>query len=111
MDALLFLRDPFQVVNSANPYYSGTDRNTRVIIFASNLQLGQGEPSSSVVVNLIDSNNQSHDIAAEDVRSLLNFPFTQITFRLPDNLPVGACTIKIEAHSQVSNSGTLRVKL
>lgn len=111
LDSVLFLRDPFPVVNLANLLNKGPDRNTRVIVFVMNLQLAQGEPSTSVVVNLVDSNNQSYDVAAEDVRSIAGFNFTQVIFRLPDNLPVGTCTIKVKAHSQVSNPGTIRIRI
>jgi hypothetical protein len=111
LDSLLFLRDPFRIVNGLNPFLQGTDRNTRIVIFAANLQLGPGETSSSVVVNLIDSNNQSYDIAAEDVRAVPEFPTTtQVIFRLPDNLAIGTCTIRIKAHGQVSNPGTVRIR-
>ncbi len=110
VDSVLFLRDPFQVVNPANLLNQGTDRNTRVIVFALNLQLAQGEPSSAVVVNLVDSTNQSLDVPAADVRPVPNFDFTQVVFRLPDNLHVGTCTIKVKAHGQISNSGTIRIR-
>ena len=85
--------------------------DTRVIIFLTNLQLAQDETSSSIVVNLIDSNNQSYDVAAEDVRSVPGFLFTQVIFRLPDNLPAGACVIRVRAHGQVTNPGTVRIRL
>ena len=110
LDSILFLRDPFPVVNGADWLNLGSDRNTRVIIFVTNLQLAQGETSSSVVVNLIDGNNQSHDIAAEDVRPVPGFNFTQVIFKLPDTLAVGTCTIKVKAHSLISNAGTIRIK-
>jgi len=111
LDSVLFLRDPFPVVNGANLLNLGVDRNTRVIVFVINLQLAQGEISSSVVVNLTDSNNQSYDVAAEEVRLVPNFNFTQVTFRLPDNLPAGTCSIIIKAHGQVSNLGTIRIRI
>lgn len=111
LDSMSFLRDPFPVVNGADLLNLGGDRNTRVIIFAANLQLAQGETSSSVVVNLVDSNNQSYDIAAEDVRPVPNFDFTQVIFRLPNNLPAGTYTIKVKAHGQVSNAGTIRTRI
>ena len=111
IDSLLSLRDPFQVVNGANFLNTGTDRNTRVMVFVTNLQLVQGETSASVLVNLVDGNNQSYDVAAEDVRLVPNFPFTQVIFRLPDNLSTGTCAIKIKAHGQVSNAGTIRIKI
>ena len=88
----------------------GVDRNTRVIVFAMNLQLLQGQSSSTVTVSLVDSNNQSYDIAAEDVRPVPNFPFTQVVFRLPDNTSVGTCIITLKAHGEISNSGSIRIR-
>jgi hypothetical protein len=76
-----------------------------------NLQLAPGEPASSVVVNLIEGNNQTYDIAAEDVRLVPNVNFAQVIFRLPDNLAVGTCTITVKAHGQLSNSGTIRIRI
>jgi lecithin:cholesterol acyltransferase len=111
LDSVLFLRDPFPLINVANLLNQGTDRNTRITVFVMNLQLAQGEVSSSIVVNLIDSNNQSYDIAAEDVRPVLNFGLTQVVFRLPDNLPVGTCAVRVKAHGQISNAGTIRIRI
>lgn len=33
------------------------------------------------------------------------------TDRLPDGLAAGTCTVRIKAHGQMSNAGTLRIKL
>ncbi|HZE69172.1 MAG TPA: hypothetical protein VE135_06550 [Pyrinomonadaceae bacterium] len=111
LDSIVFLRDPFPVVNAANLLNPGPDRNTRVVLFVSNLVLLQGEPSSVVVVNLVDGNNQSYDIPAEDVRPVPNLGFVQVIFRLPDNLAVGACSIIIRAHGEVSNTGIIRIRI
>ena len=75
-----------------------------------NLQLLPGENSSAVKVSLVDSNNQSYDIAAEDVRPVPNSPFTQVVFRLPDNISVGTCIITLKAHGETSNSGSIRIR-
>ncbi|MCU1268369.1 MAG: hypothetical protein JWM21_4687 [Acidobacteria bacterium] len=108
LDSLLFLRDPFPVVNIADLLNPASDRHTRVIIFVAYLVPIPGEPSSAVIVNLVDSNNQSYDVPAEDVRQTANV--VQVTFRLPDGLAVGACTVKLKAHGQVSNAGTIRIR-
>jgi hypothetical protein len=110
LDSVLFLRDPFPVINPSNLLNQGSDRNTRVIVFVMNLQLAQGESSSSVVVNLVDNNNQSYNVPAEDVRRLADVNFTQVVFRLPNNLPAGVCTIRVQALGQISNSGTIRIR-
>lgn len=108
MDSVLLFRDPFPILNG-NFLNQGSDRNTRVMVFATDLALAQGETSSSVVVNLIDSNSKSFDVAAEDVRVVPNAIFTQVIFRLPDSLSAGTCTVKLKAHGEVSNSGTMRI--
>lgn len=99
------------MVNTADLLNLGADRNTRVMIFVMNLQLAQGETSASAVINLIDSKNQSFDIAAEDVRSVPNFNFTQVIFRLPNSLSPGTCTVRVKAHGQISNAGTVRIRI
>jgi hypothetical protein len=70
-----------------------------------------GETAASIVVNLSDSNSQSFDLTAEEVRTVPNFTFTQVVFRLPNNVAIGACTIRIKAHGQVSNPGTIRIRI
>ena len=109
LDSLLFLSHPFSVVNAANMLNQGTDRNTRVIVFVTNLQLTQNETASSVIVNLVDGNQQSYEVAADDVRLVPGFNFTQVIFRLPDHLAPGTCGIKVKAHGQETNVGMLRI--
>jgi hypothetical protein len=110
VDSLVLLRDPLRVVNLDNFLNQGLDENTRVSIFARNLQLAQGESPSSVVVNLVDNNNHSFDVAAEDVRPVPNCDLMQVTFRLPDNLASGTSTIRLKAHGEVSNAGIMRIR-
>ena len=109
-DVLTLLRDPFPVISIDNVLNLGTDKNTRVGVFVSNLQQVPNEPPSVVVVNLVGSNNQNYDVPAEDVRAVANSEFIQVSFRLPDSLAPGTCTIRIKSHAQVSNAGTIRVK-
>jgi photosystem II stability/assembly factor-like uncharacterized protein len=109
LDALLAVRDPFKIVSIPDWFGTGPDRNTRVILFARNLQLNPGESATAVRVRLIASNNQVVEVLAEDVRSLPNSDLTQVVFRLPDNLAAGACTVIIRAHGRFSNTGTIRI--
>ena len=111
LDAILRLRDLFPVVNNDNLFNEGFDQNTRVVIFVANLELLPGEAASNVLINLVDSNGQSRNVAAEDVRPVGTFGFAQVIFRLPSNLPVGTCTIKVSAHGQMSNNGTIRIRI
>jgi hypothetical protein len=107
MDSILLIRDPFPVVNSANLINPVSDPNTRLVIFVINMPI---VPASTVVVNLIDSNNQSANITPQDVRVIPNSEFVQITFRLPNNLPVGTCKIKVIAQGQTTNTATFRIR-
>jgi len=110
LDATLFLRDPFPVVNTHNLLNQGPDKNTRVVLLVTNLQLVQGETASSVIVNLTGSNNEVYNLPAEDVRPVISSNFTQVVFRLPDALAPGTCTIKVKARGQESNPGTIRIR-
>jgi hypothetical protein len=110
LDSVLFLRDPFPIINPANLFNLVNDRNTRILIFVANLQLAPGESAAAVVVNLIDSKNQTHDIPAESVWPDSNTDFSQVTFRLPDALPPGTCTITVKLQGQFSNAGTIRIQ-
>ena len=110
LDSVLFVRDPFPVINTSNLFNLPADPNTRILIFVANLQLAQGEPASAVTVNLIDSNNTAYNIAALDVESVPNQTFSQVTFRLPNTLAVGTCQIKVVVHSQTSNTAVIRIK-
>jgi len=109
LDSMLLLRDPFPVVNNNSFMNPALDRNTRVMLFVRNLQLGPGEPASSVVVTLVDGNNVSYDLPAEDVRPVQGVDFAQVVIRLPNALPNGKCIVQVKAHSQSSNSGTFRI--
>lgn len=111
LDTQLFLSDPFPVVNPQNLLNHAFDPNTRVTIFVTNLVLTQGETASSVIVNIIDANNQSFDIVAEDVRNVPNQSFAQVIFRLPSNVSAGTCSLTVKAHGQVSNSATIRIRI
>jgi hypothetical protein len=106
---LLFFRDPFRVISKAEWWNFGADRNTRLNVFAANLTLNSGDSASAVTVTLTGSNGQLHDIVAEDVRSVANSSFTQVTFRLPDSLPIGNCMITLKVHGQTSNQGLIRI--
>jgi len=86
------------------------NHNTRVLVFVRNLQLSQGETASSVIVNLVDSNSQSFDVPAEQVVALPNTDLVQVTFRLPNNLAVGTCTVRVRHQARTSNAGTIRIK-
>lgn len=106
-DSLLFLRDPFPKQIIAPWLDLGSDTNTRVLIFATNVSLNVGE---TVTVNLVDANNQTFDVVAEDVRVVPNSDLAQIKFRLPDTIAAGLCTVKVrKGIGAFSLTGTFRI--
>jgi hypothetical protein len=108
LDSLLFLRGPFPVINEAGLLNLTSDRNTRLAVFVLNLPAVQ---APSVIVNLVDSNNQSYDVPAEDVRPVAGTQLVQIVFRLPNNLSVGICSVRIKALGQTTNVGVIRIRI
>jgi hypothetical protein len=109
LDAVLQARDPFRILTDMTWLPNLNDHNTRVALFAKNLELNPGESSSAVIVRITGINTQFFDVPAEDVRLIHNFEFTQVVFRLPTNLPVGTRTVTIRAHGRISNAGTVRI--
>ena len=110
LDSVLLIRDPFRVQSAAGWLDLGSDRNTRVMVFATNVTLNPGETASAVTVDLTDALNQSFiNIAAEDVRPVANSDVSQIIFRLPNTLAAGTCSVKVKIHGLISNAGTLRI--
>ena len=110
VDSVTLLRDPLPVLKT-HDFFSGPDLNHRIMVFAENLALAQGETAAAVTIILTDSHNQIYEIAAEDVRAVPNFTFTQVVFRLPDNLPAGTCVVRLKLRGQLSNAGTFRIRL
>jgi hypothetical protein len=105
-DSILWLRDPFPVINSSNLLVPASDPNTRVAVFVANMPNVQ---PSQVVVNLIDSNNTSFNIFPQDVHEFTELQFTQVTFRLPNGMATGTCRVKVSTQSLVSNTATFRI--
>jgi hypothetical protein len=107
---LVFLLNPFVVINPWNQLKNPNDPNTRVMIFVLSLELYLGETPAAVTINLTDATGGVHNLLAEDVRPISGgLGFAQKTFRLPDNLPAGTCQVKLVAHNLTNNIGTIRV--
>ncbi|HEY4424487.1 MAG TPA: hypothetical protein VGN10_09790 [Pyrinomonadaceae bacterium] len=67
VDSVLFLRDPFRMVNPANMVKDPFIPNTGVIVFAENLELAFFESASAVGVIVTDSNNITFNMIAAQV--------------------------------------------
>lgn len=110
LDSVWFVRDPFSIPSLVDQFNNGSDHNRRVMLFAANLTLNQGDTAAAVTITLVDGNGQTFTVSAEDVRSVPNTSFTQINFRLPDSLAAGICLVTINLHGQISNTGAIRIQ-
>jgi len=111
VDSVLFLRDPFRVVNPANMVKDPFIPNTGVIVFAENLELAFFESASAVGVVVTDSNNITFNMIAAQVTpvSISGLNLKQVNFLLPTGIAPGTCVLKLVLHGHVSNSVTFRI--
>ena len=117
IDADLLLRDPFRVQSIPNKFPIDPDPNTKIYLFAQNLELNPALTPAVVSVRFTGSDNQVIDVPASDVRNVhlkdangeRDSEFTQVKVRLPSNLAAGTCTVVIRAFGRSSNAGTIRI--
>ena len=109
LDSVLFLRDPFPIVNTLNLSF---DQRTRIILFATGLKLMPGEDASSVTALAEDSQGGLHPLTVEFVGNVpsLNW-LTQVVIKLPDQLTnAGDVRVSISLHGATSNKAIISIK-
>lgn len=106
LDTVLTMRDPFPITND---HYFGTDKRTRVSLFATNLELKQG---LVITAQAVDPQQTVHQLQVEFVGGLPTFPgFTQIVVKLPDGITIaGDLQITITVRGKTSNVVLVGVK-
>lgn len=92
LDSVTMLRDPLPVDSVHN---FSSDRRTRLMLFASNVELMVGEDASVITAHAEDSNGIVYPLYVEFVGKVPNFDWlTQINVKLPDGIitddPFGA---------------------
>ena len=103
------LREPFALTDMSN---LSSDHATRVVFFATNLDLLPGENTSAVTAVAEDSQMNVYPMTVESVSKVPGFDWiTQIVIKLPPNLPEGQdVQVSITAHMQTSNKARVRIK-
>jgi len=100
LDSVTFRRDPFSVTNDFN---FSADHRTRIILFATNLTLGNGEDSSAVTVRAEDGAGM-HNLPVEFVGPVPGSEWlTQVVVKLPDDLATANVSVSVSFHSNTSN--------
>ncbi len=109
LDSVNMQSEPFSIVNLQN---FSTDQHTRVMLFATNLELAAGESSSSVTAQCEDQFNVVRAVTVEFIGKVPNFnEFTEVVARLPDGLPAnGDVLISIGLHQVTSNKARIRIR-
>ena len=100
-------RDPFGL----DDIYFSVDRRTRLMLFGTNLDLQPGETISALTASAEDAQMNAYPLTVEFLGRVPGFEFTQVTVRLPDNLPTGqSLLLSVTLHGQTSNRVRIRMK-
>jgi uncharacterized protein (TIGR03437 family) len=87
LDAVMFVRDPFALTTT---YNLGLDPRTRIMLFATGLNLMAGEDTSVVTAQAEDSAHKIYPLVIEYVGKVRGFDWlTQVNIKLPDGLATG----------------------
>lgn len=102
LESTTFLSEPFV---PTSPVQFSQDNRTRVILFASNLNLLQGDTASSVTADAEDGNHVHYPLTVEYVGTVPGLSWmTAVTVRLNDNLgDVGDVLVGITLYGATSN--------
>ena len=101
LDSVTFVRDPFSVVTSFN---FSSDQRTRIMLFATGLELMPGENISVVTAQAEDSAHRTYPLTVEYVGKISNLDWvTQVNIRLPDGLPSGDILVSVSVRGALSN--------
>lgn len=109
LDSVTLVSGRFPIVSTQN---LSSDQRTRVIIFASNLELAPAEVAASVTVQAQDSLGRTYTLPVESVRKVLNFStLTQAVVRLPDTLAnTGDVWVSISFRGATSNKALISIE-
>jgi glucose/arabinose dehydrogenase len=105
-DSLFFIPEPIAIPNLD---FLGTDRQTRVVLFATNLTL---TPGLVITAEAVDAQQFTHQLPVEFAGSLPAFmELTQLNLKLPDEITVaGDLRVSITVNGRKSNVLLIAVK-
>ncbi len=107
--SVLFNREPFMV---RTPINLSSDHRTRIMLFATNLELLPGETPSAITGRAVDSRGTSYDLAVEQVFKFSNLAgLSTLIVRLPDDTSInGELRINIGIRGAMSNNAVVAIK-
>lgn len=108
LDLITLVRDPFPVVTPNN---FSSDRRSRIVLFAVNAELSQGESISSITAQAEDSSHQTYSLPVESITKVPGYDWLrQIVLKLPDGIgSAGEVSVSINLRGAVSNKVLVKV--
>jgi endonuclease/exonuclease/phosphatase family metal-dependent hydrolase len=109
LHSVLFNREPFMV---STPVNLSSDHRTRIMLFATNLELLSGETPSSITALAVDSRGNSYELPVEQVLKFSNLPgLSTLIVRLPADTAInGDLRINVGIRDAVSNDVFVAIK-
>ena len=109
MHSTLFTGEPFAVRSPVNMSF---DPRTRIMLFATNLDLLAGETTSSVSVRARDSRGINYDLPVEQVNKVPSFTWlTEVVVKLPDDTTItGDLVVTVGLRGAVSNAARVGIR-
>ena len=109
MHSTLFTDEPFAV---RSPVNMGSDQRTRIMLFATNLELVAGETTSSVSVRARDSRGINYDLPVEQVNKVPNFTWlSEVIVKLPDDTTIaGDLVVTVGLRGALSNAARVGIR-
>lgn len=109
LHSVLFNREPFVV---SSPINLSSDHRTRVMLFATNLELLSGETPSAITGRAVDSRGNSYDLSIEQVLKFSNLPgLSTLIVRLPADTTInGDLKVNVGIRGAFSNDVFVAIK-
>ena len=110
LDSVTLTRGPFAVRTRFN---FSPDQRTRILLFASNLELLPGEDASKVTAQAENAQGKGFPLVVENVAKVPGFDWlTQVVVKLPDELDgAGDVQVSISLRGMVSNKALITIKV
>lgn len=107
LESVTFLRDPFSLMSEHN---LSSDKGTRIILLASNIDSLPGEDLSTLTAQIEDTQHTVYALEVESVRKVPNEGLTQVVVKLPQQIAnAGDFRVSISLSGTVSNKAIVRI--
>jgi len=109
LDAAIFVRDPFSILNLFN---FSSDQRTRIMLFGTNLELLPSETVSAITARAEDAQMNVFPLTVEFIgKPPMMDPLSEVIVKLPDNLPTGQSVfVSVTLRGQTSNKVRIRIQ-